>query len=82
MGNAAAAAPWPGLDKCSLRVLPRKRARPLIAPLATARLTCPAPHPSPRHAHHAGTAIIATLLHRASGRIEAVERVSLVPRGR
>lgn len=32
--------------------------------------------------HEAGTAIIATLLHRASGRIEPVERVSLVPRGR
>ena len=32
--------------------------------------------------HEAGTAIVATLLHRTSGRIEAVERVSLVPRGR
>jgi cell division protease FtsH len=32
--------------------------------------------------HEAGTAIIATLLHKATQRIEAVERVSLVPRGR
>lgn len=29
-----------------------------------------------------GTAIVATLLHREAGRIEPVERVSLVPRGR
>ena len=32
--------------------------------------------------HEAGTAVIATVLHRATGRIEVVERVSLVPRGR
>lgn len=31
--------------------------------------------------HEVGTAIVATLLHRESGRIEAVERVSLIPRG-
>lgn len=32
--------------------------------------------------HEAGTAIIATMLHDASQRIEPVERVSIVPRGR
>lgn len=32
--------------------------------------------------HESGTAIIASMLHQASGRIEPVERVSLVPRGR
>ncbi|KAL4448900.1 hypothetical protein ABPG77_007617 [Micractinium sp. CCAP 211/92] len=31
--------------------------------------------------HEVGTAIVATLLHREAGRIEPVERVSLVPRG-
>jgi ATP-dependent Zn protease len=38
-----------------------------------------------RHAmavHECGTAVLATLLHRAAGRVERVERVSLVPRGR
>jgi len=33
-------------------------------------------------AHEAGTAIIATLLYRKSGKIEPVERISIVPRGR
>lgn len=32
--------------------------------------------------HEAGTAIIASLLHQKAQRIEAVERVSIVPRGR
>ena len=32
--------------------------------------------------HEAGTAIVATLLHQESKRIEPVERVSIVPRGR
>lgn len=32
--------------------------------------------------HEAGTSIVATCLHRSSGRIERVERVSMVPRGR
>ena len=32
--------------------------------------------------HEAGTGIIATLLHRSAGRIEPVERISIVPRGR
>ena len=33
-------------------------------------------------AHEVGAALMATLLHRSHGRIERVERVSLVPRGR
>jgi hypothetical protein len=32
--------------------------------------------------HEVGNALMATLLHRQHKRIEAVERVSLVPRGR
>ena len=33
-------------------------------------------------AHEAGTALITTLLHKESGKIEPVERISIVPRGR
>eukprot|EP00887_Chlorella_sp_A99_P007243 scaffold2.g7243.t1 len=33
-------------------------------------------------AHECGTAIVASLLHAAHGRVEAVERVSMVPRGK
>lgn len=76
-GTLAAPAPAGLLPCLCARALQRPAGRPSGRPSPPAR-----PDPRPNPAAQMGTAIVATLLHRQHKRIEAVERVSLVPRGR